>query len=166
LSPGGVSERIADALDTCVCRLYKRGVRYDEDHLVLPQLRYGTAAVEDEMPKLSQAGDKLVALDRRRSSSSTCDFLTTQTSIGELKMAAPKKSKRKGASVVELPELWPGIDAQFRLIILAAQRSKQLVRGATARIEPDPLRRRSTSIALEEVKRGLVPFTITKPEQG
>lgn len=81
-------------------------------------------------------------------------------------MATPKKSKRKGTSVVEFPELWPGIDAQFRLIILAAQRSKQLVRGATARIEPDPLRRRSTSIALEEVKRGLVPFVITKPEQS
>ena len=81
-------------------------------------------------------------------------------------MAAQKKSKQKGTTVVALPELWPGIDAQFRLIILAAQRSKQLVRGATARIEPDPLRRRSTSIALEECKRGLVPFTILKPEQG
>jgi DNA-directed RNA polymerase subunit K/omega len=32
-----------------------------------------------------------------------------------------------------------------------------------ARIEPDPLRRRNTSIALEEVKRGLVPFTIFDP---
>jgi len=81
-------------------------------------------------------------------------------------MAARKKSTRKGPSVVEVTELWPGIDAQFRLIIVAAQRSKQLVRGATARIEPDPLRRRNTSIALEEVKRGLVPFTITKPELG
>jgi DNA-directed RNA polymerase omega subunit len=81
-------------------------------------------------------------------------------------MAAPKKSTRKGPAVVEVTELWPGIDAQFRLIIVAAQRSKQLVRGATARIEPDPLRRRNTSIALEEVKRGLVPFTISKPELG
>jgi len=79
-------------------------------------------------------------------------------------MAARKKSNRK--TVAEATELWPGIDAQFRLIIVAAQRSKQLVRGATARIEPDPLRRRTTSIALEEVRRGLVPFTITKPELG
>jgi DNA-directed RNA polymerase omega subunit len=115
---------------------------------------------------LSSIGDQLVAPGRRLHNSSAGDFLTAQTFLGEIKMSAPKKSKRKGTRVAELPELWPGIDAQFRLIILAAQRSKQLVRGATARIEPDPLRRRSTSIALEEVKRGLVPFTITKPEQG
>jgi DNA-directed RNA polymerase omega subunit len=81
-------------------------------------------------------------------------------------MAAPKKSKRKGSSPVEVREQWPGVDAQFRLIILAAQRSKQLVRGATARIGSDPLRRKNTSIALEEVKRGLVPFKIFEPDQG
>jgi DNA-directed RNA polymerase omega subunit len=80
-------------------------------------------------------------------------------------MAAPKKSTRHRSSVVEVAEQWPGIDAQFRLIIVAALRSKQLVRGATARIEPSPLRRRNTSIALEEVKRGLVPFTIFDPDQ-
>lgn len=80
-------------------------------------------------------------------------------------MATPKKSTRKGPSVI-VSEQWPGIDAQFRLIILAAQRSKQLVRGATARIGPDPLRRKTTSIALEEVKRGLVPFTIFEPDKG
>ena len=80
-------------------------------------------------------------------------------------MAVSKKSSRKSATVSVVPELWPGIDAQFRLIIVAAKRSKQLVRGATARIEPDPLRRRNTSIALEEVKRGLVPFTIFDPDE-
>ena len=80
-------------------------------------------------------------------------------------MAASKKSSRKATVVTETPELWPGIDAHFRLIIVAAQRSKQLVRGATARIEPDPLRRRNTSIALEEVKRGLVAFTIFDGDQ-
>ena len=80
-------------------------------------------------------------------------------------MAAPKKSTRQRSSVVEVAEQWPGIDAQFRLIIVAALRSKQLVRGATARIEPDLSRRKNTSIALEEVKRGLVPFTIFDPDQ-
>lgn len=80
-------------------------------------------------------------------------------------MAVSKKSSRKQTNVPAVAELWPGIDAQFRLIIVAAKRSKQLVRGATARIEPDPLRRRNTSIALEEVKRGLVPFTIFDPDQ-
>jgi DNA-directed RNA polymerase omega subunit len=80
-------------------------------------------------------------------------------------MATPKKASRKRAAPVEVAELWPGIDAQFRLIIVAALRSKQLVRGAAPRIEPDILRRRNTSIALEEVKRGLVPFTIFDPDQ-
>jgi DNA-directed RNA polymerase omega subunit len=56
---------------------------------------------------------------------------------------------------------WPGVDSVYRLIVLAALRNKQLTRGATPRIEANPLRRRNTSIALEEVKRGLVPFTNT-----
>jgi DNA-directed RNA polymerase omega subunit len=53
---------------------------------------------------------------------------------------------------------WPGIDSRFRLVAVAAQRSKQIQRGALPRIAADPKRRRSTSIALEEVKQGLVPF--------
>lgn len=56
---------------------------------------------------------------------------------------------------------WPGIDSRYRLIIVAALRSKQIQRGATPRIEADPRKHRSTSIALEETKRGLVPFTFT-----
>jgi len=54
--------------------------------------------------------------------------------------------------------VWPGIDSRFRLVVVAAQRSKQLQRGSRPRIAADPKRRRSTSIALEEVKLGLVPF--------
>jgi DNA-directed RNA polymerase omega subunit len=57
-------------------------------------------------------------------------------------------------------ERWPGIDSSFRLIILAAKRSKQLLNGSLPRIEAEPGRRRNTSIALEETKRGLVPFRI------
>lgn len=55
-------------------------------------------------------------------------------------------------------EGWPGIDSRFRLIVVAAQRSKQLQRGSRPRIDADSKRRRNTSIALEEVKQGLVPF--------
>lgn len=63
--------------------------------------------------------------------------------------------------------VWPGIDSRFRLVLVAAQRSKQLQRGARPRIEADPKRRRSTSIALEEVKQGLVPFiNNTKESSG
>ena len=54
---------------------------------------------------------------------------------------------------------WPGIDSRFRLIIVAGLRTKQLLHGSTPRIEVDAKRRRNTSIALEEVKRGLIHFT-------
>ncbi len=74
-------------------------------------------------------------------------------------MSAKHKSTKHGSGVIEEIEQWPGIDSHFRLIIVAALRSKQLMQGSMARIEADPLRRRNTSIALEEVKRGLVPFT-------
>jgi DNA-directed RNA polymerase omega subunit len=56
---------------------------------------------------------------------------------------------------------WPGVDSVYRLVVVAALRSKQITRGAAPRIEADPLRHRNTTIALEEVKRGLVPFTTT-----
>ena len=60
---------------------------------------------------------------------------------------------------------WPGIDSRFRLIIVAGLRTKQLLHGSKPRIEADKGRRRNTSIAVEEVKRGLVNFTkIEKPE--
>ena len=52
------------------------------------------------------------------------------------------------------------IDSKYRLIILAAKRSKQLQRGARPRIEIDPIKHKPTRIALEEVIRGKVNFTI------
>jgi DNA-directed RNA polymerase omega subunit len=62
------------------------------------------------------------------------------------------------------------VDSVYRLVVVAALRNKQLTRGAAPRIEADPLRHRNTTIALEEVKRGLVPFTVTgvqgKSENG
>jgi DNA-directed RNA polymerase omega subunit len=75
-----------------------------------------------------------------------------------------RKKPTSGSGANEPIEQWPGIDSHFRLIIVAALRSKQLMRGSMARIETDPLRRRNTSIALEEVKRGLVSFTLSDPE--
>ncbi len=53
---------------------------------------------------------------------------------------------------------WPGIVSRFQLVILAGRRSKQLLRGAKPRIVFDRLKRRNTSIALEELRQGLVPF--------
>ena len=54
----------------------------------------------------------------------------------------------------------PEVDSKYRLIILAAKRSKQLQRGASPRIEIDPQKHKPTRIALEEVMRGRVHFTI------
>ena len=60
---------------------------------------------------------------------------------------------------------WPGIDSRYRLIVVAALRAKQLLHGSLPRIDADPLRRRNTSIALDETKQGLVPFTLISKEQ-
>ena len=54
------------------------------------------------------------------------------------------------------------VDSKYRLIILAAKRSKQLQRGASPRIEIDPQKHKPTRIALEEVMRGRVQFDIKK----
>ena len=58
----------------------------------------------------------------------------------------------------------PQVDSKYRLIILAAKRSKQLQRGARPRIEIDPVKHKTTRIALEEVMRGKVNFTIKERE--
>jgi DNA-directed RNA polymerase omega subunit len=54
----------------------------------------------------------------------------------------------------------PEIDSKYRLIILAAKRSKQLQRGARPRIEIDSTKHKPTRVALEEVIQGMVPFHI------
>ena len=56
------------------------------------------------------------------------------------------------------------VDSKYRLIILAAKRSKQLQRGAQPRIEIDPQKHKPTRIALEEVMRGRVHFTIREKD--
>ena len=56
----------------------------------------------------------------------------------------------------------PEIDSKYRLILIAAQRSKQLQKGAQPRIDVDPRKIKSTRIALEEVKNKKVQFQITK----
>jgi len=73
-------------------------------------------------------------------------------------MAISEKVNGKGPTGVATEGTWPGIDSRFRLIMLAGKRTKQLLHGSKPRIEVDKGRRRNTSIALEEVKRGLVPF--------
>lgn len=56
------------------------------------------------------------------------------------------------------------MDSKYRMIIVAARRSKQLQRGANPRVEMDMQKHKPTRIALEEVERGKVRFTIDKEE--
>lgn len=59
----------------------------------------------------------------------------------------------------------PEIDSKYRLIILAAKRSKQLQRGARPRIDIDTLKHKNTRIALEEVMSGRVNFSKTNDKE-
>ena len=57
------------------------------------------------------------------------------------------------------PESGRGEISRFRAIVVAALRAKQLRRGSKPRIEPDDQKHKDTSIAMEEVRRGLISFT-------
>jgi DNA-directed RNA polymerase omega subunit len=58
-----------------------------------------------------------------------------------------------------LPQSGPEEISRFRAVIVAALRAKQLRRGSKPRIEMDDKRHKDTSIAMEEVRRGLITFT-------
>lgn len=53
------------------------------------------------------------------------------------------------------------IDSDFRLVVIAALRSKQLQKGAHPLIDKDSARRRNTNIAIEETRQGLIHFKLT-----
>ena len=56
------------------------------------------------------------------------------------------------------PQTQPAIDSKYRMIILAAQRSKQLQRGATPRVDLDPRKTKMTRIAMKEIENGKINF--------
>ena len=56
-------------------------------------------------------------------------------------------------------ELGPGESSRFREVVVAGLRAKQLLRGSRPRIEPHPYKHKNTTIAVEEVRRGLISFT-------
>lgn len=55
----------------------------------------------------------------------------------------------------------PEIDSKYRLILIAAQRSKQLQKGAHPRVDTDTRKTKPTRIALEEIKKKKVGFKLT-----
>ena len=56
------------------------------------------------------------------------------------------------------------IDSKYRLILLAAQRSKQIQRGANIRVDMDLRKHKATRVAMEEVKQDKVFFEFLEEE--
>ena len=79
-------------------------------------------------------------------------------------MAKPADATTKTEELNEQEHVNPTLDSKYRLILVAAQRSKQLQRGAHPRVEMDSQRHKPTRIALEEVQRGVVSFSIIEKE--
>jgi DNA-directed RNA polymerase omega subunit len=74
-------------------------------------------------------------------------------------------NKEKELEVEETEEIEeiidpPDIDSKYRMIILAAQRSKQLQRGAIARVDMDIRKTKPTRIAMKEFEDRKVNFEI------
>ena len=79
-------------------------------------------------------------------------------------MAAKKKEEvvEETEETVEQEEAInpPEIDSKYRMIILAAQRSKQLQRGAISRVDTDIRKTKPTRIAMKEFQEKKVNFEI------
>jgi DNA-directed RNA polymerase omega subunit len=153
-------------------------VKRSRDEKVLPALWNKIATARDKVPLLPSLDYQLAAYRRHHclrglgpllsSESFLIRAQSSEVSYGahiiqgiKQLMSETDKTTRKGANHAAAESAtWPGIDSRYRLIVVAALRSKQLLNGSLPRIEDNPLRHRNTSIALEEVKRGLVSFTI------
>ena len=59
----------------------------------------------------------------------------------------------------------PKIDSKYRMIILAAQRSKQLQRGAISRVDIDTRKSKPTRVAMKEIENKKVNFEILEPQK-
>ena len=79
-------------------------------------------------------------------------------------MAKPADATTKTEEQDEQQQETPELDSKYRLILVAAQRSKQLQKGARPRVEMDSQRHKPTRIALEEVQRGLIHFSLVEKE--
>jgi DNA-directed RNA polymerase omega subunit len=141
--------------------------------------------MEDTLPQLQKVGDELAASSGHRRFNFTRAFSFREVPIARVAdesedsrtpaklerlekkqpMISTEKVNGNGLTGVATEGTWPGIDSRFRLIIVAGLRTKQLLHGSKPRIEADKSRRRNTSIALEEVKRGLVHFTLVEKEE-
>ena len=60
----------------------------------------------------------------------------------------------------------PEIDSKYRMILLAAQRSKQLQRGALSRTDIDMRKHKPTRVAMRELDERRVNFKYTNADGG
>jgi len=61
----------------------------------------------------------------------------------------------------------PPIQSRFLFVDVAALRAKQLRRGARLRFDPEPgapVMKKPERMAMEEVRRGLVPYDVPDPK--
>jgi len=76
-------------------------------------------------------------------------------------MAKTTQSNKEVDNEQVVKKQQPELDSKYRMIIVAAQRSKQLQRGARPRVEMNTQQHKHTRVALLEVEQGKVDFTIT-----
>ena len=75
----------------------------------------------------------------------------------------PRVPDQTEAAVIP-PEPLPPIQSRFLFVDVAALRAKQLRRGARVRIDDtEHLPKKAERVAMEEVRRGLVPYDIPVP---
>lgn len=77
-------------------------------------------------------------------------------------MAEKKSAAAAEENDTEVEEIInpPEIDSKYRMIILAAQRSKQLQRGAISRVDIDTRKSKPTRVAMKEIENRKVNFDI------
>lgn len=76
--------------------------------------------------------------------------------VDEAAKTAEETEETEVEEIIDPPE----IDSKYRMIILAAQRSKQLQRGALPRVDMDIRKTKSTRIAMREFLERKVNFEI------
>ena len=81
-----------------------------------------------------------------------------------MKMAKATQSNKEDNNEPIKERVRTELDSKYRMIIVAAQRSKQLQRGARPRIEVDAQQHKHTRVALMEVEQGKIDFSITEEE--
>lgn len=76
--------------------------------------------------------------------------------MADKKAAVTEEIEQEEEQIIDPPE----IDSKYRMIILAAQRSKQLQRGANSRTDIDVRKSKPTRVAMKELAEKRVNFEI------